>query len=512
MAIGIDKKALFKFKSEPYLRPISDLGVGFYNLDENTAILRFQLSNEKGPLLIHENNLTAYAYFESSNGSVSDVIELEIEEPLNGIVTITLDKGFLQASTSTKVKGQVYIGVNNVDGNPEYNEVAVFREFNFEVADALINKISAFTKIEYIRMFDQLKMRIEQKVRDIEEAIANGADYVAEMQSVLQRGVETLNAIVADGKSDIQAYITQAKTDLTQVKDDATEEITTIANNAKTSLEDTADASINSVTAKATEATEHVDTKVTEFNQTVEGNGFVKPEELQNKINSLQWQKIKTTLDDGNIQRIDNPDFTNPQSLLANSSGIYYVYQANVTGTGIFTQYGYLQISKASNSNYAEMIFRPFSNSRLDKTESFIIKKSGDTWSNWNKTDIIHTDTGWVPFQLINGATANTAFKGTTDNGFDCAYRIEKRGNVTEKSIRINASKFSNLQQIAQLPENFVKNVQFHYVRVPINQGYGLVGIFPSGAVYVYIETDKRDSWDSTSQSYYFYGEFNWKE
>ena len=71
---GIDKKALFKLKSEPYLKPISDLGVGFYNLDENTAILRFQLSNSKGPLLVHENNLTAYAYFESSNGSVSDVI------------------------------------------------------------------------------------------------------------------------------------------------------------------------------------------------------------------------------------------------------------------------------------------------------------------------------------------------------------------------------------------------------------------------------------------------------
>ena len=98
----------------------------------------------------------------------------------------------------------MYIGVNNVSGKPEYNEVAVFREFDFEVKDALINKISSFTKIEYIRMFDQLKMRIEQQVKDIEEAIANGADYVAEMQSVLQRGIETLNAIVTDGKTDIQ--------------------------------------------------------------------------------------------------------------------------------------------------------------------------------------------------------------------------------------------------------------------------------------------------------------------
>ncbi|RIL15414.1 hypothetical protein BUY99_15040, partial [Staphylococcus gallinarum] len=89
MTNGIDKKALFKLASEPYLKPISDLGFGFYNLDENTAILRFQFSNDKGPLLISKNNLTAYAYFESTNGSVSDVIELEIEDEFQGIVTIT---------------------------------------------------------------------------------------------------------------------------------------------------------------------------------------------------------------------------------------------------------------------------------------------------------------------------------------------------------------------------------------------------------------------------------------
>ena len=508
MANGIDKKALFKLKSEPYLKPISDLGVGFYNLDENTAILRFQLSNTKGPLLIHESNLTAYAYFESSNGSVSDVIELEIEDSFNGIVTITLDKEFLQASTSTKVKGQVYIGVNNVDGNPEYNEVAVFREFTFEVADALINKISSFTKIEYIRMFDQLKSRIEQKVRDIEEAIANGADYVAEMKSVLQQGIETLNAIVADGKSDIQAFINQAKTDLNKVKDDATEDITTIANNAKTSLEDTADASINSVTAKATEATEHVDTKVTEFNQTVEGNGFVKPEELQNKINSLQWQKIKTTLDDGNIQRIDNPDFTNPQSLLANSSGIYYVYQANVTGTGIFTQYGYLQISKASNSNYAEMIFRPFSNSRLDTTESFIIKKSGDTWSNWNKMTISQTDTGWIPFNLINGAKTNSGYDyGGPRNGYGCAYRTIKRGNVTERHLRINGSNVTPGQVIAQLPPNFCKNVQVGFIRTPLAHNGTSIIVENTGEVKIYISNSAE--W-GVDDGHYLYGEISW--
>ena len=499
MANGIDKKALFKLKSEPYLKPISDLGVGFYNLDENTAILRFQLSNAKGPLLIHENNLTAYAYFESSNGSVSDVIELEIEDSFNGIVTITLDKEFLQASTSTKVKGQVYIGVNNVDGNPEYNEVAVFREFTFEVADALINKISSFTKIEYIRMFDQLKMRIEQKVKDIEEAIANGADYVAEMKSVLQEGIETLNTIVADGKSDIQAYIAQAKTDLTKVKDDATGDITTTANNAKSSVQDTASTAVNSINTKATEATEHVDSKVTEFNQTVEDNGFLSPQILDEELGKLDWQKYKLIEDNGQRIRVSDTD---PVEL---NSGFYQMWRMKNAPEGNDDNTQYWNVDVTQGLDDTKQIIATISSN--GKTYKKNVHKGNST--GWQPLTLKQTDTGWIPFNLINGTLANDAFKNESDNGFDCAYRIITNGSVTEKRVRINAKKIVGTQQIAELPEGFAKNVQFHLVRAPIHRGQGLIGIFPSGSVYAYVESDKRGDWTETD---YFYGEISWKE
>ena len=502
MANGIDKKALFNLKSEPHLRPISDLGVGFYNLDENTAILRFQLSNTKGPLLIHENNLTAYAYFESSNGSVSDVIGLEIEDSYNGIVTITLDKNFLQASTSTKVIGQVYIGVNNVDGNPEYNEVAVFREFTFEVADALINKISSFTKIEYIRMFSQLKERIEQKVRDIEEAIANGADYVAEMKSVLQQGIETLNAIVADGKTDIQAFINQAKTDLTKVKDDATADITTTANNAKSSVQDTASTAVNSINNKANEATEHVDTKVTEFNQTVEDNGFLSPQILDEELGKLEWQKYKFTNDDGlvNIIGLEN-DLDKLNNM--KSTGLYYLTNTPGLPDGVSSA-GWLTVYVRKGEQPIKHIYQPYGQNKV------VVRHCYNDWTDWTEISNNQTDTGWVPFQLINGALANDAYKKEeSDNGFDCAYRIITNGSVTEKRVRINVKKIVGTQEIATLPKGFAKNVQFHFVRAPIHRGQGLIGIFPSGSVYAYVEADKRDDWTETD---YFYGEFGWKE
>ena len=504
MTNGIDKKALFNLKSEPYLKPISDLGIGFYNLDENTAILRFQLSNSKGPLLIHENNLTAYSYFESSNGSVSDVIELEIEDSFNGIVTITLDKEFLQASTSTKVKGQVYIGVNNVDGNPEYNEVAVFREFTFEVADALINKISSFTKIEYIRMFDQLKMRIEQKVKDIEEAIANGADYVAEMKSVLQEGIETLNTIVADGKSDIQAYITQAKTDLTKVKDDATEDITTTANNAKSSVQDTASTAVNSIDSKTTEATEHVDAKVTEFNQTVEDNGFLTPDKLTEDLTALNWQKYKFTEDDGTIKYYTKGTITDITEL---PPGLYEtVSDDDATEQGIPLNNSYVQIKvwEAGSGRKEIELTSTFNSEKYFR----LFHTDGTRDSGWKKISNDQTDTGWVPFQLINGAKTNTNYKNPGENGFDCAYRTIKNGTVTRRIVRLNGKGATHGQVIAQFPSTFCKNDQTFPIRVPVKYSGAFVTIRNTGEINLYIQGD-RSGWNDEDL---FYGEFTWHD
>ena len=499
MTNGIDKKALFNLKSEPYLKPISDLGVGFYNLDENTAILRFQLSNEKGPLLIHENNLTAYAYFESSNGSASDVIELEVEDSHKGVVTITLDKEFLQASTATKVIGQVYIGVNNVDGNPEYNEVAVFREFTFEVADALINKVSSFTKIEYIRMFDQLKMRIEQKVKDIEEAIANGADYVAEMKSVLQQGIETLNAIVTDGKSDIQAYITQAKTDLTSVKDNATEDITTITNNAKTSIQDTASTAVNSIHAKSTEATEHVDAKVIEFNQTVDNNGFLSPEILDGELEALEWQKYKLTEDNGAFKRLDVG--TDMLTLKAGS------YESSGFVNDPLDDAGFYEVTVTESYNGRKVIhaIHSYSNRYFVKT----IHTNGED-RGWKELTKTQSDTGWIPFNLINGAEGNTVYKNSVDNGFDNAYRIIKNGDTTIKALRVSARNLTQAVTFAELPSNFSKHAQVMPVRTPRDLNGGLVEIKPDGKlVFQYYNWKMVRDWIDTD---YIYGEFSWIE
>ncbi|WP_053464101.1 BppU family phage baseplate upper protein [Staphylococcus carnosus] len=499
--MSIDKKALFNLSSEPYLKPISDLGVGFYNLDENTAVLQFQLSNSKGPLLISENNLTAYAYFESANGSASDVIELNIVDGIKGLVEITLDTAFLQASTSTTVKGQVYIAVNNHDGDPAYNEVAVFREFTFEVADALINKISAFTKVENIRMFNQLKIHIEQRVNDIDAAIANGEDYVAQMNATLLNGKTQLNQIVADGTATIDGTVTQAKADITAKIDSATSEITTLSNNTKTDVQNTADNAITEITNTSNTATTHLDTKVAEFNQTVLDNGFVTPEQLTTDLDALTWQKYKFTDEQGARSYISGLD------LLTAPPGLY---ESTQTVNGPLCDdgtpdTGFIESDITVSSNGRRKIVA--TRSSFNRTYVKTLHTDGyDTGWKELTTDI--SDTGWIPYNTINGVEKDAMFKNDTDNGFDCAYRIIKQGDITTRKLRVNARNLTNGVVFAELPSQFAKNYQKFVVATPRNKTTGIVDIIPTGELkfnYYYNTAD----WVETD---YIYGEFTWHD
>ena len=498
MENGINKTGFFNSTVEPHLRPISDLGIGFYNLDENTAKLRFQLSNSAGTLLISDENLKVYGYFESSNGSVSDVIELDIVDELNGIVEITLDQDFLHASTSTKVKGQLYIGVQNVSGKPEYNEVAVLGEFTFEVADALINKISSFTKVEYIRMFSQLKSKIEKDVQDIQDAIANGADYVAEMKTEREQGVKEINKTVTEGKAYIDSVITQAKTDLNNTKDDAIGEITTTSNNAKTSVTETADGVIKNINNISNDATEHIDGKVDEFNGLLETEGFLTPEELGNQLDELEWQKYKLTNDNGESTTLTSPvDLKDPAYLSGLKPGSYYAAGSTSSPNGAS---GFITVIQRSAIKV--VYFQPYNQDRL------FVNRFYNEWSGWKELTNNQYDTGWITFDLINGAKSNTAYKSSGDGGFDCAYRTIKNGDVVTKKLRINGSNLTQNQVIAQLPANFAKNSQAFPVRVPNSSAGGYIVIRPSGRVNFYISGDSSN-WTDTG---YAYGECTWHD
>ena len=502
MVNGINKIGTFNLKVEPYLKPISDLGIGFYNLDENTATLRFQLNNSSGTLLISDENLKVYGYFESSNGSVSDVIELEIVDELNGIAEITLDKDFLHASTSTKVTGQLYIGVNNVKGKPEYNEVAVLGEFTFEVADALINKVSSFTKIEYIRMFSQLKAQIQKEVTDIQEAIKNGADYVAEMQTVKEQGITQINKTVTEGKDYIDNLILEYSVLLNESLDGFYDYGNQIKSQATTEINSKVQQSIGNIEDISNNTINHVDDKLTEFNQAIENNGFVQPTDLDNKINELNWQKYKMTNDDGTNHFVDIDYDIDALHNLPN--GFHYAIKVPGLPDGLSdkgsTSAGIMIVQSGNGTK--RLFFVAYTNNLL------FTKNFYSTWTDWQLINSQQSDTGWVTFDLINGAKSNTAYKSSGDGGFDCAYRTIKNGDVVTKKLRINGTNLTPNQVIAQLPSNFAKNAQAFPVRVPNSSAGGYIVIRPSGRVNFYISGDSSN-WTETG---YAYGECTWHD
>ncbi len=495
MVNGIDKKALFRLVAEPYLKPISDLGVGFYNLDENTAKIEFQLYNSKGTLQISEINIDAYAYFESANGSVSDVIDLEVIDGLNGIVGITLDNEFLQASTDTKVKGQVYIGVNNVDNNPKNNEVAVFREFTFEVADALINKISSFTKIEYIRMFDQLKARILQRVTDIEQAIASGSDYVAEMKATREQGIAQINQTVTEGKAYIDSVIAQAQTNINDTATSAIGDVNTAKDNAISTMNDKVEESVSNVENVSNDAVIHVDSKLTEFNQAILDNEFVQPETLQQTLDNLQWQKYKLTENDGFIRMVNNPNLSRLDDYFTKTEIVYVITPAYSPHGAGFS--GFLKAYFRSGG-YGIVEFQPYNAPNIYQN-----RREGNGWTGWKEITNNQIDTNWLTYQTINGVTSNTAFKNEGDNGFDCAYRTITNGKVVTKKVRVNATNVTANQVLAQLPANFAKSTQ----RFNIGNS-AFILIKPNGEVSLKVSGD-ISSRDSSNE---IYTELTWHD
>ena len=423
----LNKIAKYQAKNEPYLKPISDLGIGFYNLDENTATLQFQIYNDNGPLLISDENVDVHGYFESTNGSVSTVLKLNVVDGLNGIAQITLDKDFLQASTSTQVTGQIYVAVNNVTDNPNNNQTAVLGEFTFQVADALINKVSSFTKVEHIRMFDRLREEIKQRTKEMEDDIGNIKTLVNEVKNA-----------VADGKADI-----------TKVKNDSISELEDIANTTNASVRQQASQAILDIqlivdeyTTKLNDETKDKINKVNEASdkvlKSIRQNNLVTSEQVND------WQKYKLTNDDGKSHKLVNAELDNPDFLSNLKTGFYYC--PSPTGSPLGKS-GFLEVYEYGNNIVKHVFFRPFNLNRI------FMKNCHISWSDWKEITNDQSDTGWIPLTLKNG------YKKSSLPDFEPSYRVIDNGDFKQVYVRLGVENLTNEKNVvATIPSEFVPN------------------------------------------------------
>ncbi|MDK8646340.1 BppU family phage baseplate upper protein [Staphylococcus condimenti] len=472
----LNKIAKYQAKNEPYLKPISDLGIGFYNLDENTATLQFRIYNNNGPLLISDENVDVHGYFESSNGSVSTVLKLKVVDGMNGIAQITLDKDFLQASTSTKVTGQIYVAVNNVTDNPNNNQTAVLGEFTFQVADALINKVSSFTKVEYIRMFDQLREEIKQRTEEMEQHIGNIETLVQEVNDTVDDGKKDITKISNDAISEINNIAQQGNDTVKQYANQAVTDIQTIADKYAAKLNDETNDKINQVN----EASDKV-------LASIKNNNVVTKEQTEN------WQKYKLTSANGERQwlgTLENSIETLPVGLYectvpANAASVNA--PKDVNNSAYLAE---IDVFQGVNGRKQIYLLQNFNEELWLKTIH-----TGGQVRDWVRVNNIIRDSGWLPLTLKN------AYKTSTTPDFAPSYRVIDNGNYKQVYIRLGVEQIVNGKNVvATIPKEFAPN-KIYSLGVSTNSKIPPKVIISGGDIEFH--TNEADSYSTTDYIIY---------
>lgn len=568
----IKKTAVINMYDSPYDKAPLDRGVVFYNLDIATAVLEFHIKKDNFPLQISDKNVDTYVYLKGTdrNGNpYGRQLDVEYIDPYNGIVSLTVPNDYLQTVNNSTVTGQMYISLHRDNRVPETkSDTAVLNEFKFKVRDSLINSISGVTKIEYIRMFDKLKDEIQKRISDIEEAIANGEDYVAEMKTVLSDGTKL-------------------------IKDTANKAVDTVnatSDNAINTVNTTKDSAVNTITSARDEVL-----------NAINDNEVVRKTEMSGYFDEQDWQKYKLTEDNGNIttlsdtidmntlEQLDktgfyycsnlintpdgrgkygyiniynqgttsgyaiyreynssdlyinmkygskwigwkllNPDYKkdlnlqryklteeNGKSLTVDlkndlkklqdlAPGMYYLTNVPALPTGVNNEGNAISVHKNENSSTPkrQILYIPFNASDI------YICNNEINFTGWQKVGPTQGDTGWTPFQLLNGAQSNTEYSDSLGNGFKCSYRTVVNGSLVTNYLRINGRNIQTDTVIAKIPEKMVKNAQTFIPRTPTNRPMGYIVLYTNGEVKFFVNSGTGTaSWDSSA---YMYGEFSW--
>ncbi|MCG1129596.1 BppU family phage baseplate upper protein [Staphylococcus epidermidis] len=377
---GFYKEARITTVDEPYLKPISDEGIGFYNMDINTAVLTFQvrreINGENYPLEISEANTEITAYFVSDNGSSTGRVKVEYVDPMQGIIRLTLDNDFLKASTDTSVTGQIYIkAVGRKD-------TVVLNEFRFHVADALINQIDADIKIRYIREIDDLVDLVKDRIETVSKELENVQEAENEFLNFVNTQKSEFVKQVTDLRGQIQDFATQTETELTDYLNTINDKV----------LE---------VNERLNAATEGI---ITEQNLEEHLIGYAKKEEvgtelskkanedefkalsdsldemIQNKVNeaikNATGQQTALTEQDGSAIRLDNVDLSTMNKI--DKTGFYYLYNPT-NSPDPDNQSGYAIVISRSET-YKKVLFMPYNRHRI-----YSRNMMGETtrWGSW---------------------------------------------------------------------------------------------------------------------------------
>lgn len=374
---GIYKNAQLVATDEPYLKPLSDEQLVFYNLDVNTAILTFQVKKDKYPLQISSLNSDIDLYVESENGSHTSLTKVEYIDSLNGIIRFVIDRDFLKASTDTWVNGQVRV---KAVGRPD---TVILNEFRFYVKDALINKIGADIKVRYIRQIDDLIEEAERRLIAASAGIENVENIQLSFNSFISEQKQDLKKIVTDTERRTNSLVDSAQKDINSAIQNMRDEADTIRKNLS-------DETAGAVTKPDLDTTLSNYVTTVDFNNALNNKadkGQVAPSNLPDNFNELINQAVTNRInelnqnkplfnDNGELYEINNPDLSTMD--FVDKSGYFYAVGPLHTPDGNDTE-GMLQI--LAYGNYTKVIYSP------NETNAIYLRSKlnqvGNNWTDW---------------------------------------------------------------------------------------------------------------------------------
>lgn len=545
-----NKEGKIKLETSANYVPIGNTNITFYDSDIGTADLIFYITRNQQPLEVSDENVDCFLMLKAKDGTYI-VDTAHVVDPLNGKVKYTIPKEFLTHTGS--VKGQVWITVHGKE------DMITEVEFSFTIKDSMFTTIPAVDKVNYIRTFEDLRERIEDRVQYIEESLANGDDYVTQMDDTFQSGMKSLNDRSSQVISEINALADNYRQELNDLKDNSVEEINNKAIQAKESIEEL------------------------------------------NQKDTTNWQKHKLTQDDGTLRTIANFDFNNIDDYLTKSEMIYATTPVN--GPELVSGYVGFKI----RGGYGVLTYQPWNSENIYMTR----KIGNDGWSKWKKItndntrqwlgtlgseasgynsvldlppglyeatipsdawtvdapqsmngsdyiaaiDVyegngkrkqirlvqnqynyeflatVHTenvdnpngrfmgwkrvmnaeefeaknnDTGWINWEVMNDAVPLGIGQETTIQN---QYRVITTNGVKKCYLRVYVNNITTQTAIGSIPKEHVPKVQNFYVRTPVTMNPAVLAVDVDGQLKVYLNTNDTAKWNP---GHYIIGEVSW--
>ncbi len=547
-----NKEGKIKLETSANYVPIGNTNITFYDSDIGTADLIFYITRNQQPLEVSDENVDCFLMLKAKDGTYI-VDTAHVVDPLYGKVKYTIPKEFLTHTGS--VKGQVWVAVHGKE------DIITEVEFNFAIKDSMLTTIPAVDKVNYIRTFEDLRERIEDRVQYIEESLANGDDYVTQMDDTFQSGMKSLNDRSSQVISEIKALADNHKQELNVLKDNNITELDNKANQIKEDIEEL------------------------------------------NNYDTSNWQKSKLTGDDGSLERVLNVDLDNPEASLSKTCFVYVSAVTNQPPN--MPENGYLFFYRRT-ADYMKMEYRPY-----NSDEVFYRTKHNGSWLDWkelsndnsrqwlgtlgnessgynsvldlppgfyeatipsdawtvdapqsmNGSDYIaaidvyegngkrkqirlvqnqynyeflatvHTenvdnpngrfmgwkrvmnaeefeaknnDTGWINWEVMNDAVPLGIDQETSIRN---QYRVITTNGVKKCYLRVYVNNITTQMTIGSIPKEHVPKVQNFYVRTPVTMNPAVLAADVDGQLKVYLNTNDTAKWQP---GHYIIGEVSW--